>query len=68
MKLRLPVPQAVTPKAVLEGCPGDLVKVHKIKVFHNGGYEHFERVEQSLEFGPESQPAFRWVMRTEVAE
>ncbi len=68
MRPRSPAPDGVTLTAVLEGCPDDLVKDHKIKVIHNGGYEHFERLEQSSEFTPGSPATFRWVMRTRIAE
>jgi Family of unknown function (DUF5988) len=53
--------------ALLEGCPSDLFRNPKIKILHNGGYEHFELVEQS-EFTLGSPTTFRWVMRTTIAE
>jgi uncharacterized protein DUF5988 len=58
----------VTLTALLEGCPDDLLGNHKIKILHNGGYEHFELVKQQSEFTPESPATFRWVMRTKIAE
>jgi Family of unknown function (DUF5988) len=68
MRLIGPAPDIDTLRAVLEGCPGDLAKDQKIKIVHNGGYEHFERVEQPSESAPESSATFRWIMRTEMAE
>ncbi len=67
MRLRITAPEGVTLTAVLEGCPDDLANGQKIKVLHNGGYEHFERAEQS-EFDSERRATFRWVMRTKIAE
>lgn len=58
----------ITRTAVLEGCPDDLFKYHKIKILHNGGYEHFELVKQPSESTPESSITFRWIMRTKIAE
>jgi hypothetical protein len=57
----------VTLTALLEGCPRDLFRYSKIKILHNGGYEHFELVERS-EFAAGSPATFRWVMRTMIAE
>jgi hypothetical protein len=66
-RLGITAPEGVIIKAVLEGCPDDLASGQKIKILHNGGYEHFERIELP-EFGPEQQATFRWVMRTKIAE
>ena len=59
--------------AVLEGGPSDLpaearhcrlpVPDTKIKVPHNGGYEHFER-----EIDDSTPAVYRWTTRTRVAE
>ena len=68
MRPTSPAPDSVTPTGVLEGCPDDLAKDHKIKIIRNGGYEHFERVEQPSESIPGSQATFRWVMHTKIAE
>ena len=39
----------------------------KIKLPHQGGYEHFERVAEALP-GKVSVTVFRWTMRTKAAE
>ncbi len=48
--------------------PDDL----KVKLPHNGGYEHFERVHASdagtFDGDNDEQIIFRWTMRTKVAE
>jgi len=62
-----PTTDGATRTALLEGCPDDLLRYDKIKILHNGGYEHFELVEQSA-FTPGSPATFRWVMRTRIAE
>jgi hypothetical protein len=67
MRLRIPVSETATLMAVLEGCPDDLTSGQKIKILHNGGYEHFERVEEAG-FGPAERATFRWIMRTKIAE
>jgi len=53
---------------------GDAVRVcevgaheEKIKLPHQGGYEHFERVAETLP-GNVSVAVFRWTMRTKAAE
>ncbi|WP_018216006.1 DUF5988 family protein [Salinispora vitiensis] len=40
--------------------PGD----YKVKIAHNGGYEHFERTEA---YG-RTPVVFRWTQRTRIAE
>ncbi|MEV0901804.1 DUF5988 family protein [Actinoplanes sp. NPDC049802] len=62
---------------VLEGGPDNLptelrtVKVdpadEKVKVPHHGGYEHFERAADA-DSGNGGPVAFRWTMRTRIAE
>lgn len=43
--------------------PGD----QKVKIMHNGGYEHFERVEG--ESSPvDGTAVFRWTFRTKVCD
>jgi len=39
----------------------------KIKLPHQGGYEHFERVAETPA-GERPVPEFRWTMRTKAAE
>jgi hypothetical protein len=39
----------------------------KVKLPHQGGYEHFERVAETAP-GEPSAPVFRWTMRTKTAE
>lgn len=61
-------------KAVLEGGPKTLQKESrsllidpnekKIKVPHRGGYEHFERTDETIQ----DELVFLWKTRTEVAE
>ena len=61
--------------ARLEGGPAnipDAVRVQrvaaheeKIKVPHQGGYEHFERM---VPVPPDGQVVYRWTMRTKPAE
>jgi hypothetical protein len=71
-------PQEITvktvAKAVLEGGPQTLSKEfrsllidpkeEKIKVPHHGGYEHFERTDDTIQ----DELVFLWKTRTEVAE
>lgn len=40
----------------------------KIKLSHNGGYEHFERSGALDAGGAGEEIIFRWTMRTEMAE
>ena len=40
----------------------------KIKLPHNGGYEHFERGAALDASGVPEEIIFRWTMRTEMAE
>jgi hypothetical protein len=40
---------------------------NKIKLPHQGGYEHFERVAETAA-GERTVPEFRWTMRTKAAE
>jgi hypothetical protein len=61
--------------AILEGGPATLPEasrtqivdplIQKIKVAHYGGYEHFERIPESVSH---NEIVFSWTMRTEVAE
>ncbi|GAA2008362.1 DUF5988 family protein [Catenulispora subtropica] len=64
-------------RAILVGGPSSLPEMHriqsvsplkdKIKVVHQGGYEHFERRSCGGDHGPE-EIHFHWTMRTKVAE
>jgi hypothetical protein len=63
--------------AVLEGGPQIAAAMRtrwvtpteeKIKIMNGGGYEHFERVTQHGDHGPEDTIVFRWTMRTKMAE
>ena len=64
-------------RAILVGGPSSLPEMsriqsvspqmHKIKVVHHGGYEHFERRSCGADSGPE-EIHFHWTMRTKVAE
>jgi uncharacterized protein DUF5988 len=55
-------PAGITPGAVLDGRP--LGDNDRLKIPHQGGYEHFERTD-----GEGADPAvYRWVARTKVAE
>lgn len=64
-------------RAILVGGPSSLPEMHriqsvsaqkdKIKVVHQGGYEHFERRSCGGGTGPE-EIHFHWTMRTKVAE
>ncbi|WP_341720680.1 DUF5988 family protein [Micromonospora sp. FIMYZ51] len=64
-------------EVVLEGGPASITAEQrscrtesdtvKIKIAHCGGYEHFERIDNSA--GNDAGPVvFRWSMRTRVAE
>lgn len=59
---------------VLHGGPDDLPETARrqaadgrttIKVEHRGGYEHFELIEDAAGAAP---AAYRWTMRTRIAE
>jgi hypothetical protein len=62
-------------RAVLEGGPTSIPTAsrvqtvgqqdEKIKLPHQGGYEHFERVH---EIAASREVLYRWTMRTEMAE
>ncbi|MFG2044471.1 DUF5988 family protein [Dactylosporangium sp. NPDC048998] len=62
----------------LEGGPRDFpeeLRVHpepaageKIKIEHHGGYEHFERTDESIELDGGPGTVFRWTQRTRIAE
>ncbi|HEV2634963.1 MAG TPA: DUF5988 family protein [Actinocrinis sp.] len=65
--------------ALLEGGPADIPRDlrermaepgdGKIKLPHNGGYEHFERTEEhSGGFDGRPRRVYRWVTRTRIAE
>lgn len=64
--------------AVLRGGPASVplasrsrmvdLSLEKIKLFHHGGYEHFERIHAPEEDQSPQEIVFRWTMRTEVAE
>jgi uncharacterized protein DUF5988 len=63
---------------VLTGGPVDLPDTHRrrravdadyeIKVPHLGGYEHFERTEETAEATGSTLRIYRWTMRTLIAE
>ncbi|MFD0689612.1 DUF5988 family protein [Actinomadura fibrosa] len=62
---------------VLVGGPVDLPEAARrtrardgetVKILHRGGYEHFERDEQSGGPDPDAPRVFRWTMRTRIAE
>ena len=40
----------------------------KIKVPHEGGYEHFERTSEITPDGHQQPVVYRWTMRTAIAE
>ena len=54
-------PAGITPGAALDGRP--LGDHDRLKIPHQGGYEHFERLE-----GRADAEVFRWVARTKIAE
>lgn len=64
--------------ARLEGGPLDLPQsvrssvvqpdTLKVKIGHNGGYEHFERTDADNAAEPDPIVIFRWTMRTKIAE
>ncbi|GAA2042495.1 hypothetical protein GCM10009839_51580 [Catenulispora yoronensis] len=64
-------------RAILVGGPSSLPEMHriqsvspqkdKIKIVHQGGYEHFERRTCGSDNGP-GEIHFHWTMRTKVAE
>jgi hypothetical protein len=55
-------PAGIAPRAVLDERP--LGDNDRLKIPHQGGYEHFERLD-----GEGVDPAvYRWVARTKVAE
>ena len=66
-----------TINAILVGGPADLPDnarlrsdvgtENTIKVQHLGGYEHFERTDETAE-GLGAVSVFRWITRTKVAE
>lgn len=54
-------PAGITPGAAFDGRP--LGDNDRLKIPHQGGYEHFERLE-----GRADADVYRWVARTKVAE
>jgi uncharacterized protein DUF5988 len=57
------------PASIGDGARVREVDAHeeKIKLPHQGGYEHFERAAETLP-GKVSVTVFRWTMRTKAAE
>jgi hypothetical protein len=65
-------------RAVLVGGPTEIPNLmrtrkvgpqeQKIKVPHYGGYEHFERADETGHDVATKQIVYRWTMRTEIAE
>jgi len=65
-------------EVVLEGGPSGLptelrtrsvdATDRKIKIPYNGGYEHFELVDDPPEYMQKSLLIYRWTMRTKIAE
>jgi hypothetical protein len=59
-------PAGITPGAVLDGRP--LGDNDRLKIPHQGGYEHFERLDgEGVDTGVDTA-VYRWVARTKVAE
>ena len=62
----------------LEGGPGDFpeelrerrgpIAEGKIKIEYHGGYEHFERTDESIDPASGQGIVFRWTRRTRIAE
>jgi hypothetical protein len=67
-----------TIRAILHGGPESIANEtriqlvgpldEKIKLPHYGGYEHFERISATDDTSIPEEIAFRWTMRTEMAE
>lgn len=68
IRLRSSAPESAILTIVLKDCPDDLIETHSIKIMNNGGYEHFERIDQALDTAPGSPATYRWVMRTKIAK
>jgi hypothetical protein len=56
-------PDGISPASVLGG--RSLAAQDRLKIPHQGGYEHFERLGTPVSATP---TVFRWVARTKIAE
>jgi hypothetical protein len=67
-------PQSPGPRYVLEGGPAGITPGavpdgrDRLKIPHQGGYEHFERLDGAASDTGADTAVYRWVARTKVAE